>query len=233
MCTPLHFYHKVTLRASIPQNTLWETLLGGCQGKAGRGREHSGKETVTLLEKQVCTLQTGDDRNGICPFSRDIEQAQPPIKLLLLGTTPGTPQCLCWSRDFPTGLPGPHPRSLPWLSLPSFLALQQLTAMSPDLSSDSNWLTKDSGSRGFFWLKSSICCSLCPTGAKSSRNQRQNKLTTLWSYSSSLYRRPAKCQAFAGCCIPIMATPCNKRHCTLFTDEETKARRGCQTNMPG
>lgn len=133
MCRPLHSYHKVTLRASVPQNTLWETLLGGCQGKAGRGREHPGKETVTLLEKQVCALQTGDNRDGICPFSRDVEQAQPPIQLFTSDRAP-LPQCLCWSRDFPTGLPGPHPRSLPWLSLPSFLALQQPTAMSPELS---------------------------------------------------------------------------------------------------
>lgn len=114
------------------EHTLGNTARG-CQGKAGRGREHPGKETVTLLEKQVCALQTGDNRDGICPFSRDVEQAQPPIKLFTSDRAP-LPQCLCWSRDFPTGLPGPHPRSLPWLSLPSFLALQQPTAMSPELS---------------------------------------------------------------------------------------------------
>lgn len=88
MCRPLHFYHKVTLRASVPQNTRWETLLGGCQGKASRGREHPGEETVNLLEKQVCALQTGDNRDGICPFSRDVEQAQPPIKLFTSDRAP-------------------------------------------------------------------------------------------------------------------------------------------------
>lgn len=144
MCRPLHFYHKVTVRASVPQNTLWETLLGGCQGKAGRGREDPGKETATLLEKQVCALQTGDNRDGICPFSRDIEQAQPPIKLC---TSDRAPLLEPTVSVLVQGLP--HRPARPSSTEPSLAVPPQFSSVAtadshePRSQSDSNWLTID------------------------------------------------------------------------------------------
>lgn len=92
----LIFFHKVTSRASAPQNTLWETLLrGAVKVKPVTVESTLAKKLLYYWENRSVTSRLGNNRDGIHPFLRDAGKPNPPIKLFTSdrSTAPGAPQC--------------------------------------------------------------------------------------------------------------------------------------------
>lgn len=144
MCRPLHFYHKVTLRASAPQNTLWETPLGGCQGKAGGVESTLAKKLLlywtnrsVLSRLEITGMESVPSQGTLNSHS------YPPNFSLLLGHHSWNPTVPVLVQELPHRPARPSSTETFLPVPPQFSSLATAERHEPRSQSDSNWLTMD------------------------------------------------------------------------------------------